>query len=191
MSDTTKIEVQIHPNDTASVYGAWVAYDPEDGTIFLHEKYYSGDTSTPMDVYHNRLLILFEVHKGCSLELATTFLDSGVVKIWLSDIVKGYDVSWNGHNMVGVFSEEGTEAMELIAEKWDDIYQSQTPRWSAIDVSEWLEPNTREELLEVIGSHTTMLGAAESILDEAYTHDVILDFGSVVEYLERVAEDSE
>lgn len=173
----------------ASIYGAYVVLDPDDKYIYLWESHFSGDASTPMQVVHKAHLVLGEVVRGGSLDVAVDFLSKTETQELLDELCAGWDTKWNGHNRVGVLTFEAEHALETIEANWESDVEDAAPKYTTCGVFDWFTGLTSDNALLVeLAQDRGVEGAADDLVAEARSEGVILDKESVESYVRELAQ---
>jgi hypothetical protein len=105
----------------------------------------------------------------------------------LSQVCDGYEIEWDGRNMVGNLNEDAKSAWTKLLRDIDNLPRSE---WRTWEVEEWLDNSTISDLGVRQGmTDDEIEEAAQTIISQAKSDNVSID-GDVAKYLKnRLAED--
>lgn len=181
---STRLQVDLHENG--------------DVTIKVAEVHSSERSSTPMDVWHKRVLrwSAYPSEGAGVVDPAKLTLLAEKLRPLLEIVAAGHEVEWNGSNHVGKMTEEAEEAsdqIDSIVENWE----WHSDDWSVWDAGEWMQNAWRE----IVERHKIRTGMTEEEIEavvealeaEAQSDCVFLQDtrASVDRLIERVAEEAE
>lgn len=110
-----------------------LSIDWRDGSINLIE-YHESNNATDMEVYYG-YVTEYSLPDAVT-ERDWTKLNEDLAPL-VSRAVAGFDIRWDGNNMVGTFDEDGQAAYDAIAELIDDFPWDEISVWNAY---EWVSP---------------------------------------------------
>lgn len=128
----TKPQLDPYHADTNSPTLTQLWFDPRDGTYGVSQEY--DDNATPMDEWHG--LILTNTNRtGPDEDEARAYLTDPDTVALLQQVIDGFEVVWNGSNMVGRMTDEARDAWERVCSEFAELPETE---WSLWDTGDWI-----------------------------------------------------
>ncbi len=168
-----------HPEQ--STYTA-IKLNPIEREVWVCQE--NDDNATPMDEYHDLILVLSTRRHPDEDEIRIYLTDNPL----LETVCNGYERVWDGNNIVGRLSDEAKEAWYRIEQEIEELPETDWELWMIGDYFSHCSPSDWD--LSAASTDEEIQKVADDLEQDALREYIILS-GSVYKYLKNAVKEEE